>query len=210
MTPPLCCTSATPRCRSPPRHAGITAAESTGALYRRWYEVLAPHLSQTWEASEALLALFRQLWGQPFAAPTYALLLHQWLLVHAEAGEPDQRLKLLNVLCSGAAAGRVAGWGDGHGVCVLGCGGGQGRLLGWLCGTVAVQQQRQLQPRVSGTHARQDALCTAAPSRYARRAHIPAVCPMTCRALPLLQVPVSYFWVMWRRGGPPSSPSSPS
>ncbi|PSC73443.1 K(+)-stimulated pyrophosphate-energized sodium pump [Micractinium conductrix] len=78
------------------------AKDSTGALYRRWYEALAPHFCRSWEASEALLALCRQLWGQPFAAPTFALLLHQWLLVHPQAGGADQRLKHLNVLCSGA------------------------------------------------------------------------------------------------------------
>ena len=39
--------------------------------------------------------------GQPFTAPTYALLLHQWLLVHSEAGGAEQRLKHLNVLFSG-------------------------------------------------------------------------------------------------------------
>lgn len=35
-------------------------ADSTGALYRRWYEALAPHFCRSWEASEALLALCRQ------------------------------------------------------------------------------------------------------------------------------------------------------
>ncbi len=44
----------------------------------------------------------RQLWGQPFTAPIFALLLHQWLLVHPEAGGADQRLKHLNILLSGA------------------------------------------------------------------------------------------------------------
>lgn len=78
------------------------ARDSTGALYRRWYEVLAPHFCRSWAASEALLGACRQLWGQPFTAPTYALLLHQWLLVHEEAGGADQRLKHLNVLFSGA------------------------------------------------------------------------------------------------------------
>lgn len=78
------------------------AADSMGALYRRWYEALAPHFCKSWESSEALLALCRQLWGQPFLAPTYALLLHQWLLVHPLAGGADQRLKHLNVLVSGA------------------------------------------------------------------------------------------------------------
>ncbi len=52
--------------------------------------------------------------GQPFTAPTYALLLHQWLLVHSEAGGEEQRLKHLNVLFSGempplTTAGRRAG-----------------------------------------------------------------------------------------------------
>ncbi|KAI7841005.1 hypothetical protein COHA_005233 [Chlorella ohadii] len=79
-----------------------SARESTGALYRRWFEVLAPYLCKERAASEALLALCRQLWGQPFTAPTYALLLHQWLLVHSEAGGAEQRLKHLNVLFSGA------------------------------------------------------------------------------------------------------------
>ncbi|KAL4424031.1 hypothetical protein ABPG75_001332 [Micractinium tetrahymenae] len=77
------------------------ARDSTGALYRRWYEALAPHFCRSWPASEALLGVLRQLWGQPFAAPIFALLLHQWLLVHPEAGGADQRLKHLNVLLSG-------------------------------------------------------------------------------------------------------------
>ena len=70
-------------------------------MHRRWYEVLAPYFCRSWTASEALLGACRQLWGQPFTAPTYALLLHQWLLVHAGAGGVDQRLKHLNVLFSG-------------------------------------------------------------------------------------------------------------
>ncbi|GAB4815145.1 hypothetical protein N2152v2_002191 [Parachlorella kessleri] len=57
---------------------------------------------RTWEASEALLAVCRRLWGQPFTTPIYALLLHQWLLIHKDAGGSDQRLKHLNVLVSGA------------------------------------------------------------------------------------------------------------
>lgn len=78
------------------------ARESTGAIYCRWYEVLAPYFCRTPDASEALLAVCRQLWGQPFTAPIFALLLHQWLLVHPEAGGADQRLKHLNILVSGA------------------------------------------------------------------------------------------------------------
>ena len=103
-------------------HTSCTAclllhAESTGALYRRWYEVLAPHFCKSWEASERLLALCRQLWGQPFTAPTYSLLLYQWLLVHKEAGGVDQRLKHLNVLFSGAQAG-LASRQAGRGYCL--------------------------------------------------------------------------------------------
>ena len=99
------------RASPPPCPSACPPAESTGALYRRWYEVLAPHFCKSWEASERLLALCRQLWGQPFTAPTYALLLYQWLLVHREAGGADQRLKHLNVLFSGKAgrAGQQAG-----------------------------------------------------------------------------------------------------
>jgi len=78
------------------------ARESTGTLYNRWYEVLAPYFCRAQEASEALLAVCRQLWGQPFTAPIFALLLHQWLLVHPDAGGGDQRLKHLNILVSGA------------------------------------------------------------------------------------------------------------
>ena len=92
-------------------------------MYRRWYEVLAPHFCRCWPAAEALLALCRRLWGQPFTAPTYALLLHQWLLVHAEAGGREQRLKHINVLCSG---GRV-------------CGGVRGRGGVGVCGYADVQ-----------------------------------------------------------------------
>lgn len=78
------------------------ARESTGTIYRRWYEVLAPYFCKTPTVSEELLAICRRLWGQPFIAPIFALLLHQWLLIHPESGGADQRLKLLNVLMSGA------------------------------------------------------------------------------------------------------------
>ncbi|KDD73165.1 hypothetical protein H632_c2467p0, partial [Helicosporidium sp. ATCC 50920] len=42
------------------------ARESTGSLYVRWYEVLAPHFCRDHAASEQLLGLCRLLWGQPF------------------------------------------------------------------------------------------------------------------------------------------------
>lgn len=80
----------------------LAARERTGAIYQRWYEVLAPYFCRDWAAAEALLSVCRRLWGQPFTAPIYALLLHQWLLVHPTAGGEDQRLKHLNVMASGA------------------------------------------------------------------------------------------------------------
>jgi hypothetical protein len=78
------------------------ARDSTGDLYRWWYEPLALYFCRTSSASEAVLQLCSQLWGQPFAAPVFALLLHQWLLLHPDAGGADQRLKHLNILVSGA------------------------------------------------------------------------------------------------------------
>lgn len=41
---------------------------------------------QTDSASIALLDVCRGLWAQPYTGPIYALLLHQWVLVHPEAG----------------------------------------------------------------------------------------------------------------------------
>lgn len=63
---------------------------------------MAPYFCRSPAASEAVLGVCRQLWGQPFTAPIFALLLHQWLLVHSDAGGVDQRLKHLNILTSGA------------------------------------------------------------------------------------------------------------
>lgn len=53
--------------------------------------------------------------GQPFTAPTYALLLHQWLLVHSDAGGVEQRLKHLNVMFSGMSCQRCMWPGSGQG-----------------------------------------------------------------------------------------------
>ena len=64
--------------------------------------MLAPYFCKTPTSSESVLHFCRQLWGQPFTAPIFALLLHQWLLVHPDAGGADQRLKHLNILLSGA------------------------------------------------------------------------------------------------------------
>ena len=52
-------------------------------------------------AADDLLHVCRRLWGQPYVAPVYALLLHQWLLSHPTAGGTEQRQKHVNVLISG-------------------------------------------------------------------------------------------------------------
>lgn len=78
------------------------AKETTGTIYTHWYEVLAPYFCKTSTASENLLVVCRKLWGQLYIPSIFALLLHQWILVHPDAGGIDQRLKLLTVLVSGA------------------------------------------------------------------------------------------------------------
>jgi len=78
------------------------AKETTGTIYTHWYEVLAPYFCKTPTASENLLVVCRKLWGQLYIGPIFTLLLHQWILVHPDAGGTDQRLKLLNVMVSGA------------------------------------------------------------------------------------------------------------
>ncbi|KAK9805743.1 hypothetical protein WJX73_004906 [Symbiochloris irregularis] len=77
----------------------------------RFYEILAPYFHKTWDAAEALLYVCRRLWGQPYIAPVYTLLLHRWLLLHKDAGGQLQRQKHVNVLVSGA---RQLIWGDVH------------------------------------------------------------------------------------------------
>ncbi len=78
------------------------AKESTGYIYSRWYEVLAAFFCRDTQAGEEVLSICKRLWGQPFTAPIFALLLHQWLLVHPEAGGVDERLKHINILVSGS------------------------------------------------------------------------------------------------------------
>ena len=78
------------------------ARDSTGALYRRWYEALAPYFCRVQHSSEDVLSACNRLWGQACAAPIFALLLHQWLLVHPDAGGSEQRLKYINILISGS------------------------------------------------------------------------------------------------------------
>lgn len=77
----------------------------------RFYEVLAPYFNQNGQAADDLLHVCRRLWGQPYVAPIYALLLSQWLLTHPDAGGKEQRQKHVNVLISGA---RQLFWGDVH------------------------------------------------------------------------------------------------
>mmetsp|Transcript_1655 Transcript_1655/g.4818 ORF Transcript_1655/g.4818 Transcript_1655/m.4818 type:complete len:394 (-) Transcript_1655:573-1754(-) len=66
-----------------------------------YFEVLAPYFLKAHDAAEALLYVCRRLWGQPHVAPIYAMLLHQWLLLHKHAGGAEQRLKHLKVMVSG-------------------------------------------------------------------------------------------------------------
>ncbi|KAK9809976.1 hypothetical protein WJX72_002897 [[Myrmecia] bisecta] len=77
----------------------------------RFYEVLAPFFKEKGDSAEALLYVSRQLWGQPYMAPIFALLLHQWLFRAPDAGGTEQRQKHINVLASGA---RQLFWGDAH------------------------------------------------------------------------------------------------
>lgn len=78
------------------------ARESTNHAYGRWYEVLAPYFCSNIDKGEALLLTCKRLWGQPFTAPIFALLLHQWLLTHPDAGGSDERLKHINIMVSGS------------------------------------------------------------------------------------------------------------
>lgn len=67
-----------------------------------FYEVLSQYYLASDDSADALLYLCRKLWGQEYAAPIYAVLLHKWLLLKSEAGGVDQRLKHVNVLVLGA------------------------------------------------------------------------------------------------------------
>ena len=61
----------------------------------------APGVMQATDSAEALLHICRKLWHQPYIAPVYALLLHQWLLLKKDAGGWEQRQKHVNVLVLG-------------------------------------------------------------------------------------------------------------
>lgn len=47
----------------------------------------------------------KRLWGQPYVAPIYALLLHRWMLLRKDAGGLVQRQKHVGVLVFGARPG---------------------------------------------------------------------------------------------------------
>lgn len=55
------------------------------------------------DTADKVLHICRRLWGQPYIAPVYGLLLHRWLLMHPSAGGQQQRQKHANVLISGKA-----------------------------------------------------------------------------------------------------------
>lgn len=63
--------------------------------------VLSICMLQHPDRAEEVLSLCRRLWGQPYIAPVYGLLLHRWLLLHTSAGGQEQRQKHVNVLISG-------------------------------------------------------------------------------------------------------------
>ncbi|WIA11477.1 hypothetical protein OEZ85_011591 [Tetradesmus obliquus] len=67
-----------------------------------FYEVLAPYYCQNNVAADTLLYFCKRLWGLPYLAPTFALLLHRWLLLRREAGGIEQRQKHVNVLMYGS------------------------------------------------------------------------------------------------------------
>jgi hypothetical protein len=52
-------------------------------------------------AADTLLYFCKRLWGQPYLAPIFALLIHKWLLLRPEAGGIEQRQKHVNVLMLG-------------------------------------------------------------------------------------------------------------
>lgn len=67
-----------------------------------FFEVLAPYYFQNSVAADTLLYFCKRLWGLPYLAPTFALLLHRWLLLRREAGGIEQRQKHVNVLMYGS------------------------------------------------------------------------------------------------------------
>jgi len=65
--------------------------------FTRWYEVIASYLEGASDGpQEETVSVCKRLWGQPFAAPIFSLLLHRWLL-----STPAVSLKHLNVMVSG-------------------------------------------------------------------------------------------------------------
>ena len=64
-----------------PSSSSTTSAPSRPVLY---YEVLAPYLASHPARAEGLLTVAKRLWGQPYVAPLYTLLLHRWLLAGAQ------------------------------------------------------------------------------------------------------------------------------
>lgn len=70
-----------------------------GVLY--FYEILSAFYCDNWREAESVLCFCRRLWGQPYVAPVFTLLLHKWLLLHPEAGGASERLKHTNVLVEG-------------------------------------------------------------------------------------------------------------
>eukprot|EP00192_Tetraselmis_astigmatica_P004971 CAMPEP_0117649204 /NCGR_PEP_ID=MMETSP0804-20121206/841_1 /TAXON_ID=1074897 /ORGANISM="Tetraselmis astigmatica, Strain CCMP880" /LENGTH=434 /DNA_ID=CAMNT_0005454913 /DNA_START=363 /DNA_END=1668 /DNA_ORIENTATION=+ len=81
--------------------------QTPGVYY--FYELLSQFYCENWTEAELVLAKCRTLWGQPYIAPVYALLLHKWLLLYEDAGGVSEHLKHMNVLVQGS---RHLFWGD--------------------------------------------------------------------------------------------------
>ena len=65
--------------------------------FTRWYEVIASYLEGASDGpQEETVSVCKRLWGQPFPAPIFSLLLLRWLL-----STPAVSLKHLNVMVSG-------------------------------------------------------------------------------------------------------------
>lgn len=116
-----------------------------------YYEVLAPYLATHPARAEGLLTVCRRLWGQPYVAPLYALLLHRWLLAGGSGGGGRRASSSSSLAAASGSEARhllvlVRGaqqlfWADVH------AGGRRFEpLFGWLAGVVVLAPPSQPPP----------------------------------------------------------------
>eukprot|EP00873_Tetraselmis_striata_P002314 jgi/Tetstr1/422578/TSEL_013386.t1 len=79
-----------------------------------FYEILSLFYCNYQSEADLFVQLSCSLWGQPYVAPVFALLLHKRLLLTEEAETASDQLKHVNVLVQGA---RYLFWGDLHANC---------------------------------------------------------------------------------------------